>query len=283
MIAIVFALCSMLCAAVNDYIFKLYSRRNEAVGLYMAVIGIVWASICTSAVFYRGELFLGQETLKWGLISGLLSAFANILLIESMAKNEVGVCSTIYRLNLAPAAILAFIFLDEPVTSFKLLGIGAALIGVLALSDLRLNKSSVKTGIIRWIIVAALLRALMGIAYKYGLSMGGNALEVLAINAIMWVVAGLAYTVYIEKKALIISRECIGYGFSSGVLACGITLFLMLALQTGQASVVLPIAQLSFLITGIIGVAMLSEVLNVRKVLGFTMGLICILFMALNR
>jgi drug/metabolite transporter (DMT)-like permease len=54
-----------------------------------------------------------------------------ILLIEGMRRYEVGVCSTIYRLNLAPAAVLAFVFLGEEATAGKILAVIAAVGAVL--------------------------------------------------------------------------------------------------------------------------------------------------------
>jgi hypothetical protein len=41
MLAIIFALGSMFCAAINDLIFKLYAQRRVSVGAYVVVVGIV--------------------------------------------------------------------------------------------------------------------------------------------------------------------------------------------------------------------------------------------------
>lgn len=43
--AIFLALISMVCAAANDLVFKLYVRRGGSAGTYLAVIGVVWALV----------------------------------------------------------------------------------------------------------------------------------------------------------------------------------------------------------------------------------------------
>ncbi len=50
-----------------------------------------------------------QTTLFWGCASGFLSVSANILLIEAMGMQSAGICSTIYRLNLVPAVLGAWL------------------------------------------------------------------------------------------------------------------------------------------------------------------------------
>lgn len=54
-----------------------------------------------------------QTTLFWGCASGFLSVSANILLIEAMGIQSAGICSTVYRLNLGPAVLGAWLLLEE--------------------------------------------------------------------------------------------------------------------------------------------------------------------------
>lgn len=283
MLAIIFALCSMLFAAVNDFLFKLYAQTRSAIGLYMAIVGVVWTVVFAVILAVKGGGVFSGEALKWGLLSGLFSALANIMLIEVMSVREVGVCSTIYRLNLAPAAILAFIFLGEPVTVYKILGIVSAVVAVMLFSGMGFGNLLTKFDVLHWVVAAAaILRALMGISYKYGLSEGAGAYEILTLNGLVWVVVGLLYTALLEKRVFAISNQCMSYGFVSGGLVCGIVLFMMLALKHGQASIVLPIAQLSFLITSVIGMIFLNEKLSLTKFSALLLALCCIIFMSVN-
>ena len=62
-------------------------------------------------------------TVLWGMVSGLFSLAANLLLIEAMRRQSVGVCSTIFRLNLVAVVIGACWLLDETLTVFQGCGV----------------------------------------------------------------------------------------------------------------------------------------------------------------
>ncbi len=281
MAAIYLAIGSMFFASVNDFVYKLYGRSRGAVGIYMAVMGVVSTLIFTAVLFFTGGSLLDKEAAVWGLVSGFFAVVGNILLVEVMAVRQVGICATIYRLNLAPAAMLAFIFLDEPVTASKVLGISAAVVAVLLLSGIKFGNFFENIDAVLWVVViAAILRAFMGIAYKQGLSAGAGGIQLLVFNGIIRFVMGLVYAVLFEKKAA--PKRALPYGVGSGVLISATILFMMLALERGQASVVLPVAQLSFLLTTIIGIIFLGEHLTARKTGGLVMALICIAFMAID-
>src|SRR5688572_15166204 len=111
--ALVFALVSLLFAGFNDVLFKLYSRERRPRGLYLGLIGVFWTLFFLALGASTTGLKFSETVLQWGLISGAFSVLANILLVESMTSLEAGICSTVYRLNLVPAAILAILLLDE--------------------------------------------------------------------------------------------------------------------------------------------------------------------------
>ncbi len=286
MTAILFALGSMLCAALNDVVFKLFATRKKSVGLYMSVIGMVWTLFF---IFRCGgwEIFFNSAPSHlwlWGIIAGLFSSVANILLIEGMAKNEVGVCAAIYRLNMAPAVLLAFVLLGENPSPGKLAGIFFAICASILFFKKCGHESVDKYDYFGlWVIVlAALLRAGMGLAYKYALLPSVDANAFLAINGILWIVSGIIYHNLKGKSQASDYVVVWGYGLLSGILICGIVLFMALALQLGDASTVLPIAQLSFMVTALAGIAFLGESLTWRKAAGLAFAMLCIISMGLE-
>ena len=171
--SLLFALTCCLCAAVNDLVFHRYARKVRSRGAYILIIGIVWTILF--AIFTNFEQLLRRDALFWGIFSGIFSVAANILLVESMIYNDAGKCSTIYRLNLIFVAIGAFLLLNETVTAAKLLGITFALCAVLMFfldtpRDGHHGKLA-KLGLYM-VGTAALLRAGMGLSYKYALCEG---------------------------------------------------------------------------------------------------------------
>jgi len=253
----------------------------------MALIGVVW----TAVFLWRGGGPTGVaqnltfHLLIWGLVSGLFSAFANILLIEAMARQEAGICSTIYRLNLAPAALMGILLLGERVTPAKILGLSLAVAATLLFFQPGSRHRTVaRAGAMGlWIVaLAALLRAAMGIAYKYGLGESAPVGPFLALNGAVWIAAGLVYHLFGVRRQPhqpSDSRRMILYGLVSGVLVCGIVLFMARALQVGDASTVLPVAQLSFAFTALGGVVFMKESCTPRKVWGLILAALSILAM----
>jgi drug/metabolite transporter (DMT)-like permease len=291
MIAVSWALASMLCAALNDLLFKHFTRGHGDIGLYVVVIGFVWTVFFFIAGGAQWSLPGLDEPLFWrySLLSGLLSAAANILLIECMSRNEVGICAAIYRLNLIPAALIGIFLLGESMDGLKLLGIVLAAGAVLLFlrEDTRLasqrtlgNSISRLTLII--LIIAASLRGGMGITYKLGMEAGADVNLFLMVNGWVWGISGFGYFLLKRKQTKILHPlRTLGLGAVSGLLICGIVLFLAMGLRVGDASVVLPIAQLSFIATTLVGVHWLKESLGLNKVLGLCFATGSILCMVL--
>lgn len=283
MIALGFAGLSLLCAAINDILFKLYSGKGSSLGPYIFIIGAIWTLFFGVLAGPQNILGMTAISLKWGLLSGLFSILANIMLIEAMGRQEVGICATIYRLNLAPAAIFAIAFMGEAFSLWKLLGILAAILAVILFSYSSGKAPRTKQNLagIWFIIGASLLRAGMGITYKYGLNNGADMLMILMLNGVMWMICGLLYFIFLEKHGAKNSLDSFSFGILSGIFVCGIAGFMMLALEKGDASIVLPVSQLSFFITALLGVIFLKENLTKKKSFGLLMALICILFMTM--
>ena len=280
---IALALLSMVCAAANDLLFKLYARRGGSVGAYLAIIGIIWA-LTFMACLSSWECLLDRSTALWGIISGVFSIAANILFMKALSREDVGICSTIYRLNLAPAALLAFLLFKEPATAPRLAAIASGVAAVLIFSwpsGKAISKTLVSATILL-VIMASLLRAGMGLGYKAGILGGANEYGLLAINGMIWIAGGIICHFLADREMGRIPLFTVGYGILSGTLVCGIVLFMMLALKHGDASLVLPVTQMSFALTALAGIALMKEPLTARKCAGVSLGIICILLMGVN-
>jgi len=233
---LIFALSCCFCTAINDLVFRLYARKSRSRGAYVLIIGLVWTS--TFLLFLKLDFACWQTTLFWGIVSGLFSVVANILLIEGMSHNDAGICSTIYRLNLVFVALGAFILLGETVTFMKLLGISFAIIAIfMFFLDTPHGGHTNKAKLGFYLVgIAALLRAGMGLSYKYAFMEGADRNSLLVINGILWIVGGAVYTIYREtfrreiwQKKLEIwcslrfidLRNRAFYGFSIAAWRCG--------------------------------------------------------------
>jgi transporter family protein len=230
-------------------------------------VGLVWSVLLILDVNIRGDLILfNQPTWFYGLVAGICVAIANILLLESLRHMEVSLGSTIYRLNTIAVVILSVIFLNESISAFKLAGVGCGLVAVLLLYRHQNSTGSntmLKTGLIL-VIVGALLRAVYGVVTKAGLSAEADANGLILISSVCWIVSGLLYAVLIEHRYSI-TRSKVSYALVSGLIVYGIVKTLVIALTMGEASVVVTIANMSFLVALFVALVTKMEVLSVKK------------------
>jgi uncharacterized membrane protein len=280
--ALLFALSCCLCTAINDLVFRLYARKSRSRGVYVLIIGLIWTGIFL--LFSDFSFNSWETTLFWGVVSGVFSVVANIFLIEGMSHNDAGICSTIYRLNLIFVALGAFVLLGETVTFMKLLGITFAITAIfMFFLDTPHTRHNDKAKLGFYLVgMAALLRAGMGLSYKYAFMHGADRNFLLIINGVFWIIGGAIYALYREKHlGEKFSRKSWTYGIISGLLVCGIVLFMALALQHGDAAVVLPLAQVSFIATSELGIWFLKEKLSFKKAIGISAGILCIICMSM--
>ena len=79
-----------------------------------------------------------------------------------------------------------------------------------------------------------------------------------------------------------IGKKLVGYGILSGTLVAGITVTMAKSLNAGHASVVLPIMQMSFLLTGILSVIFLKEKVTAMKIVALLLGVAAVLLLSLK-
>lgn len=169
-----YALLSLICAGINDVVFKRYSRQDRSRGMYVCGIGIIWTALQLSTrAISDQQLILDSASLFYGLIAGLLLTASNLLLLESLTHIDASLGSTIYRLNTVGVVLLSLVFLNEQLGIFK--GVGVVL-GVFAVFLLyrRNNQSGTNEqhyGLFFSLAVAAsLFRALYGVTSRRDLN-----------------------------------------------------------------------------------------------------------------
>lgn len=266
--AVGFALLSLLFAGLNDVVFKRYSARDRSRGALVFGIGLVWLLLQAVTLLGAGRMPVADSiTLGFGIAAGLTLAASNVLLIESLTHVEVGIASTIYRLNTLGVVLLAALFLDEALGPAKAAGIGAGVLAVLLLAHRAGAADGAGTpGIYFGIVVlASLLRAIYGVVSKAGLKLGADADTMLLLAAGSWVIGGALYALLREGRLRVTGKKA-AYAVLSGLLVYLIVNFLIAAIARGEASVVIPIANLSFVAALLVSVVLGMERLSGRKI-----------------
>ena len=290
--AITYAFCCLFFSALNDFIFKLFANssaggggaKKRSCGLFVTIVGLVWFVFMVGLPHSEGTTL--RATLIWGGISGLLSLVSNVLLIESMGYQSAGVSSTIFRLNMVLVVIGAFLFLGEPLTPFIVAGVVCAFVAVMVFIPKRTADAAsqdiekAKLGF-TLAVAASVLRAGMGLSYKYAFNHQADVNGVTALNALCWLLGGVLYSLIREHRLSMPSKHDWLIGVTSGVFVSGIIFFMARMNACGNASVVNPIAQMSFLGTFLLSAVFLKEKLTKQKIIAVLFGIGAIIFLTI--
>ena len=284
MLGVLCAFACLILTALNDFVFKLFARKERSKGLFVAIIGVFW--LLALLPLPHGEKVNWTATILWGSISGFFSAGGNILLIEGMSRQSAGLCSLIYRLNMVPVIIGASLFLGQTTGPLQYVGIACAIGAILLFqwgnsSGNSEAKKKVTAGIIL-VVIASLMRAGMGLSYDYGFDVGADKNAVPQINSLFWIVGGLLYAFTRERKMLRErDKKLLGYGALSGILVSGIVVFMAWSLAYGDAVIVLPIAQMGFILTFLLGVIFLKEPFRKKHIAALLCGIAAVILLSL--
>jgi uncharacterized membrane protein len=280
--AVLYALLSLFFAGLNDLVFKRYAIKARSRGTIIAVIGVVWAGM--QLLFnppVGGWPGFSSLDLQFGLSAGVALTLSNLLLIESLTHIEVSLGSTLYRLNTLGVVVLSVGFLGESLSPIQATGIAFGILAVFLL--LRTEQGRVHGRVFRrfviWAIIASLLRAIYGVLTKAGLNQGADGGRMLLIAACCWILGGTLYAL-IREEGFQAHAKPLLYGVISGLLVTLIVNFLVMAMTLGDASLVIPIANLSFLAALILSLLLGWERLSGRKFAAIVCAVVSIVLLS---
>ena len=281
-LAISFALLSLLFAGINDVAFKCYSRKERSKGMYVFGIGVAWTALQVITFSVQGTAFsLDQNTLLFGLAAGVFLTISNILLIESLTYIDVSLGSTIYRLNTMGVIVFSVFFLREPLGLLKSLGIVSGIVGVSLLYQKQSSSPHNTVFIISFAVavVASLARAAYGVTAKAGISQNADPNVMLLLFSSSWIIGGACYARLREKRFRLTVKKVL-YSLLSGLLVFLIVNFLMLAIEHGEASIVIPVANMSFVIALFLSIVLKMEALTLRKLCAVGCAVVSIILLS---
>ncbi len=249
----------------------------------MAGIGVTWTFLQAVATVNGGTpATIDATTVAFGLAAGVLVALSNTLLIESLTHVDVGLGSTVYRLNTIAVVIMAVLLLGESLTATKATGVvlGIAAVALLFDGGSQPGRARDRFALYFGLVVAAsLLRACFGVLSRYAMTQGIQPDHLLLVNAPVWIVVGLAYA-RLRGERFAASPAALAYSVASGLLIFGVANFLLAALRHGEASVAVPIANMSFAAAMVISLALGMERLNARKAAALGLAVLAIATLA---
>ncbi len=263
-----YALAAMVCIGLADLVYKRAATQGVQPIHFLMVQGLFFGPAIVAYAWATGVLY-APPGFEWGMAAGFFIYIALYNFARSLASGAVSIVAPIFRLNFVLTAAFAIVVLGEPLTLNKVIGLALALAAVwLLLGDggSASAKPSARVPLGR-VLLATLAIAACNLCYKFGVAAGVPPVTMLVGQASVFVPMTLI-VVWITGRSL--KAPAIAWKhppFAALFLFIGFPLLLE-SLRRGEASVLIPIGQMGFIVTALCGMLFMREAFTVRKVVG---------------
>ena len=275
-----YALLTLVCFGLNDLLFKRAAQHGAASHQVMMVLTLTMAPFFVAYGLVTHSVVPAPAAL-WGSVGGLFAFFGFYNFSRSLQSGAVSVLSPIFRLQFVVTAGLALAFFGEHLSAVKIGGLFLAIAAVWLLLG---NSAGARVEVPREAIARVLLATVaVGIAFflfKLALRQGATPATVLLCQVFALSSASTALSIYLDRS-FSASPAALRYGIPFGVSQAIGFGALIEALAIGEASVLVPIAQLSFILTAVIGLTFLKEAATARKMIGLVAAVGAVALLAL--
>jgi uncharacterized membrane protein len=279
---IVYALVAMVCYGLSDFTYK----RGAAVGIRAEhfLMAQAWV-FCPLVILYAlttHTLVLDPAAI-WGSLAGVFIFIGFYYFIRSLSAGSISTNASIFRMNFIVTVFLVVALLGEPLTPSKIAGLVLALLATWLLVGAGANvdrtpKEARRRSLIQ-VAVATLAFGTSNFFHTVGLRHGA-APEMLAVAQAALFMPLATVVVYFADRKLWTPLVTFKYGATAAVMLFGATIFLLHGVANGQASVLVPIAQMGFIIAALLGISILRERVTIRKAVGLVSALAALAVLA---
>jgi transporter family protein len=270
---ILLALLSMVLIGIYDFVYSKAVRKGVSAGTMTCSQACFFVPTVTLWAYLEGT-YIWTPLLLLGPVAALLLFFGIWAFMRSVNLGEASVSTPIYRISFVVTALVAILFLGEPMTIRKGIGFLLAAASIFFLSEFRLGSKAIprdRAASILWAIAAMISIGLLNIIYKLGVSGSVAPAMFLHSQAVCFITVAVIYA-FLTQGGPRFSRQGWAHGFvASFCLSMGL-IALLAALKTGEASVVTPIGQLSFVVSALMVTLWMGERFTKRKVAGLLLA-----------
>ena len=272
MTGIALALGAMLLIGCADVVYKRGAAAGAPAHQFLMVQTWVFFPTVTAYALISGSLPLVSGSL-WGTAAGGFMLLGGYLFARSLRSGSVSINAPVFRLSFVVTAALAVAVLGEPVTAGKaggiLLALGAAW---LLLGTPAPGGHSETRAALAQVIVATVAVGIGNFLYGFGLRDGAPPGSLMVAQASL--VCPLATLLAaVRDRGIRPSQSALRNApFAGATLALG-SVCMVEAMARVGASIAVPIAQLGFVVSALLGFLFLRETFTGRKAAGIAAAL----------
>jgi uncharacterized membrane protein len=275
------ALGAMLCFGASDLIYKRAAAAGIASGDFLMLQAWIFCPGMTLYAWLSGTLDPRLPAL-WGALAGMFLFVALYNFTQSLHGGAVSTNAPIFRLNFTVTAALAILILHETLTLAKAIALACALVAVwLLLAEAGAERGKFSFASLSRVLLATVMMGLTNLFYKIGLQYGAVPETMVAAQA--WTFCSLA-TLFglLDEQRFRVPPGAWRYSALAALALFGAFVLLLHALALGPASVLVPVAQMSFVLTALFGIGMFGERLDFRKITGLVIAAIALVLFAVS-
>jgi uncharacterized membrane protein len=276
----VFPVLSAFSAGTADFLYKRSQLAGAEPNSFYRVHAAIFASVIGVFTLTTPCLRITSSTVLFSVVCSILAFVSFYAMLLALQEGEGGMVITLIRLGFAITALLAILLLNETLTQFKVWGLMAAVIVVGLYSQGSMKPDLALPHRALWLALLAM--AAIGVqrfVYKVALLNGVDGSTLLLLQAML--VLLMTFTL-LPRKRIINAKVTIGY---AGVCAClqATALWLMLtALNFLEASIVVPLGQMSFVVTTLLASRWLGELMSPCKIAGTGFAIATVLLLGMS-
>jgi uncharacterized membrane protein len=268
---IAFALGAMVFFGLGDLVYKRAAMAGVKAHHFLMVQS--WGFAASVALYgaLTGTLrFVGGSF--WGALAGcfMFTGFYNFA--RSLHGGSISINAPVFRLSFVLTAALAIALLGEPLTAWKITGIALALAAAWLLLGGRFEKQKESAASLLRVVVATLAVGFGNFIYTLGLRADATPASLILTQAAVVVSLSTIFVRLADGRIRPSGPVLVHAPRASLVLALAFV-FMVEAMRRGQASVAVPIAQMGFVVTALLGFAFLREPFTARKAVGIVCAL----------
>jgi drug/metabolite transporter (DMT)-like permease len=275
-----FALAALVCYGLADFIYKQATATGIKPHHFLMGQACWFAPSVFLYAWATGTLIVSWPA-AWGALAGLFIFVGFYNFLRSLATGSVSINAPIFRLNFIVTVILAVAILREPFTVSLAVALGLSIAAIwllLGRSD-EAPRPEVDRGSLIAILIATAALGAANFFHTIGIRHGVPPETMLASQAVVFVTLSTGFARIVDG-AIKPPRRIWTYAGVAALLLVAAFLLMLHALTKGPASVLVPIAQMGFVVTALLGIFVLREGITLRKATGLVAALAALIVLA---
>ncbi len=277
--AIPLALGSMALYGLGDLLYKRAAMAGAAAHHFIMVQAWVFAPTVALYAWLSGALpFRAADA--WGAAAGMFAFAGFYNFARSLKEGAVSINAPIFRMSFVITAALAIALIGEPLTPHKIAGIAFALAAAWLLLGGGAGPKHASAASILRVLLAAAAVGIANFLHMLGLRAGATPASLVFAQACVFVSLATLFSGIVDRG---IRPEAMARRYAApAALSLAAAFILMLAaMARSQASIAVPIAQMGFVVTALLGLLVLGEAFSARKAAGLLAAIAAIASLAL--